>query len=160
MHSGKKWRSALWLNAMHSGKSVELYILLKSWLCCCSLRSNDQTASHGNDESCFLESLTSSFQVCVLQSAPISILVPLWFISICLVFFYLCKLLFSMYYLSSLKKVLLHMVKITQKPNWATLTWWQKTRKPMATLGTTQISLCLFTNHIVLNNVNTVSSAK
>ena len=43
MHSGKKWRNALWLNAMHSGKSGEfeksyplLYTLFKSCLCCCS----------------------------------------------------------------------------------------------------------------------------
>ena len=50
MHSGKKWRSVLWLNAMHSGKKwlirefildPFIYILLKSWLCCCgaSIRS-------------------------------------------------------------------------------------------------------------------------
>ena len=44
VHSGKKWCSALRLNAKHSGESDEfensysvLYILLKSWLCCCSL---------------------------------------------------------------------------------------------------------------------------
>ena len=28
MHWGKKWRSALWLNAMHSGKKSDSYSLL------------------------------------------------------------------------------------------------------------------------------------
>ena len=44
VHSGKKWHSALWLKSVHSGKKwwirefvPLLYILLKSWLCCCSL---------------------------------------------------------------------------------------------------------------------------
>ena len=46
MSSCCSWRSALWLNAMHSGKRWRirefvplLHILLKSWLCCCSLAS-------------------------------------------------------------------------------------------------------------------------
>ena len=46
-HSCKKWRSAFWLNTMHSGKKTSdelriyptLYFSLKSWLCCCSLAS-------------------------------------------------------------------------------------------------------------------------
>ena len=35
MHSGKKWRSALWINAMNSYSL--LYILFKSLLCCSPL---------------------------------------------------------------------------------------------------------------------------
>ena len=36
MHSGKRERSALWLNAKVMNSS-HLFISLKSWLCCCSL---------------------------------------------------------------------------------------------------------------------------
>ena len=32
MHTDKKWRSALWLNTMHSDKKSLLYILFKSLL--------------------------------------------------------------------------------------------------------------------------------
>ena len=53
VHSGKKWHSALWLKSVHSGKKwwirefvPLLYILLKSWLCCCSLATRTPQQWH------------------------------------------------------------------------------------------------------------------